>query len=160
MRFLFFQMPVYSGHKSYPPWVFFEAYSLEADKVGWTDLRKLRHLPLLLKGRALEFWEFNKDAVPFSFGKQTKRPVFDKDDDGVEFYFEHFWDAVQASFLIDFHRQFFGLDFRHWLDWDEVERVAYFLDGPDEDTTMKKFLKSVGSYDREGNFEASSFVLP
>ena len=151
---------MYTGHESYPPWVFFEAYSAEADNAGWTDLRKLRHLPLLLKGRALAFWNFNADAVPFSFAELTKVPAFGKNADDVEFYFEHFWDAVRASFLIDYHRLYFGLDLYHWLDWGEVERVACFLDGPVDGQSMKKFLKSIGRYDREGAFEASSFALP
>ena len=81
----------------------------------------------------------NKDAVPFSCAKLTKRPVFGKNADDVEFYFEHFWDSVQASFLIDFHRLYFGLDLHHWLDWDEVKRVACFLDGPVDGHSMGSF---------------------
>ena len=113
-----------------------------------------------LSGRALVFWNFNQDAVPFSFAKLQRMPVFRKKVDDREFHYEALWDAVQSSLFIDFHRTYFGRDVFYWLDWDEVERVAYFLDSPEEGQSTKNFLKSIGGYDSDGTFEASSFVLP
>ncbi|GAU89221.1 hypothetical protein RvY_01798 [Ramazzottius varieornatus] len=125
------RLPMYSGSLDFPSWEFFPAYCGVLGAFPFTELDMLKLLPCRLEGRAVNYLNAQSDIMPFNLVGLSEVPAV-KPGDPVHFryWYEHFWEVVQAGFLLDLHGAWFGECLQLCMDRDDVERCMEYLDEP------------------------------
>ncbi|GAU89437.1 hypothetical protein RvY_01986 [Ramazzottius varieornatus] len=89
--------------------------------------------------------------MPFNFvGLSDVLAVKPGDPVHFRYWYEHFWEVVEAGFLLDLHGAWSGECLQLCMDRDDVERCMDYLDGPPDWMDLGPFMDMIGSFDEQG----------